>query len=82
MKMYASCPLCGHKLCKAENGTDVDSKGLPQYFLSDIMDEDVVCPFGLEDKKLLLFDDFLCWDEGRLIGTVSKETIALMPKSN
>ena len=40
------------------------------------------CPFGLEDKKLLLFDDFLCWDEGCLIGTVSKETIALMPKSN
>lgn len=60
----------------------VYSRGLPQYFLSDIMDEDVVCPFGLEDKKLLLFDDFLCWDEGCLIGTVSKETIALMPKSN
>ena len=60
----------------------VYSKGLPQYFLSDIMDEDVVCSFGLEDKKLLLYDDFLCWDEGCLIGTVSKETIALMPKSN
>ena len=26
MKMYASCPLCGHKLCKAENGSDVDVK--------------------------------------------------------
>lgn len=60
----------------------VYSKGLPQYFLSDIMDEDVVCSFGLEDKKLLLYDDFLCWDEGCLIGAVSKETIALMPKSN
>ncbi len=24
MKMYASCPICGHKLCKAENGSDVD----------------------------------------------------------
>ena len=40
------------------------------------------CPFGLEDKKLLLFDDFVCWDEGFLIGTVSKETIDLIPKSN
>lgn len=60
----------------------VYSKGLPQYFLSDIMEEDVVCPFGLEDKKLLLYDDFRCWDEGVLIGTVSKDVIRQMPKSN
>lgn len=26
MKMYASCPICGYKLCKAENGSDVDIK--------------------------------------------------------
>ena len=58
------------------------SKGLPQYFVSDIMDEDVVCPFGLEDKKLLLYDDFLCWDEGVLIGAVSKAVISQMPKAN
>lgn len=60
----------------------VYSRGLPQYFISDIMDEDIVCPIGLEDKKLLLFDDFLCWDEGCLIGKVSKETIRKMRKSN
>ena len=60
----------------------VYSKGLPQYFLSDIMDEDVVCPFGLEDKKLLLYDDFLCWDEGVLVGAVSKAVISQMPKAN
>ena len=60
----------------------VYSKGLPQYFVSDVMDEDVVCPFGLEDKKLLLYDDFLCWDEGVLIGAVSKDVIRQMPKSN
>ena len=59
-----------------------DSKGLPQFFVSDVMDEDVVCPFGLEDKKLLLYDDFLCWDEGVLVGAVSKEVISQMPKSN
>ena len=47
----------------------VYSKGLPQFFISDIMDEDVVCPIGLEDKKLLLFDDFSCWDEGCYMGT-------------
>ena len=59
-----------------------DSKGLPQFFVSDVMDEDVVCPFGLEDKKLLLYDDFLCWDEGVLVGAVSKEVISQMPKAN
>ena len=60
----------------------VYSRGLPQYFISDIMDDDIVCPFGLEDKKLLLFDDFTCWDEGCYVGTVSKETIKQMRKSN
>lgn len=30
---------------------DKNSKGLPQYFIFDIMDEDVACPFGLEDKN-------------------------------
>ncbi len=60
----------------------VYSKGLPQYFISDIMDDDVVCTVGLEDKKLLLFDDFTCWDEGEYIGAVSKDTIKQMRKSN
>lgn len=58
------------------------SGGLPQFFVSDVMDEDIVCPFGLEDKKLLLYDDFLCWDEGVLVGAVSKEVISRMPKVN
>lgn len=60
----------------------VYSKGLPQYFISDIMDEDIICPIGLEDKKLLLYDDFRCWDEGVLMGNVSKNVIAQMRKSN
>lgn len=60
----------------------VYSKGLPQYFISDIMDEDILCPFGMEDKKLLLYDDFRCWDEGVLMGNVSKNVIAQMRKSS
>ena len=60
----------------------VYSGGLPQFFLSDVMDEDVVCPFGMEDKKLLLYDDFGCWDEGCYMGAVSKDVIRQMPKSN
>lgn len=60
----------------------VYSKGLPQFFISDIMDEDIVCPYGIEDKKLLLYDDFRCWDEGVLMGKVSKDVIDRMPKEN
>ena len=60
----------------------VYSKGLYQYFISDIMDEDIVCTIGQEDKKLLLFDDFNCWDEGVLMVRVSEEVIEQLRKSN
>lgn len=60
----------------------VYSKGLPQFFISDIMDDDIVCPIGLEDKKLLLFDNFVCWDEGEYIGEVSADVIKRMRKCN
>lgn len=60
----------------------VYSRGLPQYFISDIMEDDVVTTVGVEDKKLLLFDNFVCWDEGELIGAVSQDTIKQMRKSN
>lgn len=60
----------------------VYSKGLYQYFISDIMDDDVVSTIGQEDKKLLLFDDFECWDEGCLMGKVSDEIISQMRKTN
>ena len=60
----------------------VYSKGLPQFFISDIMDEDIVCLFGVEDKKLLLFDDFGCWDEGCYMGQVSPTVISQLRKAN
>ena len=60
----------------------VYSRGLPMYLISDIEDGDVATMFGLEEKKLLLFDDFNCWDNGEWIGVISKETKALMPKTN
>ncbi len=55
---------------------------LPTYFKSDILDEDVACGFGVDDKKLLLFDSFRCVDEGEILGKVSPEIIEKMPKSN
>ena len=60
----------------------VYSRGLPQYFISDIMDEDVLCKIGDEESKLLLADDFGCWYDGCYMVKVSLETIRLMPKAN
>ena len=58
------------------------SRGLPQFFISDIMEEDVVCPYGEEERKLLLYDDFGCWDEGEYMGQVCDEVIGRLPKAN
>ena len=55
---------------------------LPTYFLSDILDEDVACPYGVDDRKVLLFDNFTCMNEGEILGKVSKEVIKQLPKSN
>ena len=58
------------------------SKHLQTYFVSDILERDVVCKIGQEDRKLLLFDNFLCIDEGVIIGKVSPEVVGEMSKSN
>lgn len=55
---------------------------LPTYFQSDILEDDVVCPIGIDGRKALLFDSFTCINEGEIIGEVSKEVIDQMPKCN
>ena len=55
---------------------------LPTYFVSDVMDEDIICPFGIDDRKAILADNFTCISDGEVIGTVSPEVIAKMPKAN
>ena len=52
----------------------VYSRGLPMYLISDIYSDDVLCRTGLEDKKLVLYDKFGCWDEGEYLGVMSEET--------
>ena len=70
------------KYIEKSNEKIVYSKGLPTYFVSDILEEDVICTIGQEDRKILLFDNFTCLDEGLVVGKVSKETIEQMPKCN
>ena len=55
---------------------------LPTYTRSDILDEDIACPYGVDDRKLLLFDSFRCIVDGEILGQVSPEILAEMPKCN
>ena len=55
---------------------------LPTYFESDVLDEDILAPYGIDDRKAILADDFLCMADGEVIGKVSPEVIAKMPKAN
>lgn len=55
---------------------------LPTYFVSDVIDEDILAPYGIDDRKAILADDFLCMVDGEVIGKVSPEVIAKMPKVN
>ena len=47
------------------------SKGLPQFVISDMREEDIIAAIGMDDSKLLLYDDFTCIDEGCFVGVVS-----------
>ena len=60
----------------------VYSKHLQTFFITDILEEDVVCTIGKEDRKILLFDDFYCLDfnTGEVLGKVNQELIDKLPK--
>ena len=55
---------------------------LPAYFESDVLDEDIIVPYGIDNRKAVLADDFLCMVEGEIMGRVSSEVIEKMPKVN
>lgn len=57
---------------------------LPTYIKSSILDEDIVCPTGIDGKKVILFDDFTCIDDDGVIKgkASSPEVLAQMPKAN
>ena len=63
------------KYLEKANEKIVYSRGTEQYFVSDVTEEDVVCRIGVGERKLLLYDDFVCWDEGEYLGKVNRELI-------
>ena len=63
----------------------VYSRGLKTYLVADILDEDILCPYNPDDEygnKYILSPQFTCITEGEILGTVSPEVIAQMPKCN
>lgn len=55
---------------------------LPTYIVSDILDDDIICPYGVDNRKAILFDNFTCIEDGCIIGQASEEVINQMPKCN
>ena len=62
----------------------VYSRGLKTYFVSDVLDKDIVCRMGNKEHgfKYILAPNFTCMVDGEIIGTVSPEVIEKMPKAN
>lgn len=50
----------------------VYSRGTPMYLIADVKEKDVLTRMGEEGQKLLLFDNFECWDGGRYLGKVNE----------
>ena len=62
----------------------VYSRGMKTYFVSDVLEEDILCKMGDEEHgfKYIRADDFNRISEGEIMGKVSYEVIEKMPKSN
>lgn len=71
------------KYIEKDGGRICQGGDVKPYMLANILGEDVITAYGVEDRKLLLFDDFTCIDDDGVVhGKVSPEVIDQMPKSN
>ena len=59
------------------------SKNTKTYKVYDILDDDILCPYGQEGRKVLLFQDHACFVEGEYIGQYKNpETKNQLPTCN
>ena len=75
---------CIAYLCKYMEKTGermIFSKHLPQYYIGDILEEDVVMRTGNEERKLILFDDFMLLNatSGEILGSAEAYNIKSLP---
>lgn len=50
----------------------VYSRGTPMYLITDVEEKDVLTRMGEENRKLLLVDNFECWDGDKYLGRVNE----------
>lgn len=73
------------KYMEKQNVKAVYSRGLYEFFRTDVQGKDVVGKMETldeTDNRLILAPKFTCWDEGVKVGEASPETIAKLPKSS
>ncbi|MEG1663127.1 MAG: hypothetical protein RR338_03985, partial [Clostridia bacterium] len=71
------------KYINKTNEKIVYSRDTPMYVITDVMAVDVACRTGEDEDKLVLFDNFTCWDEGCLVGGIDDpKTKAQLRTSN
>ena len=72
------------KYISKNNEKIVYSRGLKTYFVSDVLDKDILCRMGDEEHgfKYILAPNFTCISDGEIMGTVSPEVLEKMPKAN
>ena len=71
------------KYIEKEGGRLCQGGDIKPYFVVTVMDEDIVCSYGKEERKYILADSFTCIDQDGVVhGEVSPEVIDRMPKIN
>lgn len=71
------------KYIEKEGGRLCQGGDIKPYFVATVMDEDIICSYGKEERKYILADNFTCIDQDGVVhGEVSPEVIDKMPKSN
>ena len=60
----------------------VYSRNIPTYYVTDILDEDVLCNLGDDDPRLILADNFSSFNEGCYVGEICTETKKKLKTAN
>ena len=60
----------------------ISSRGVKQFFISDIQREDILARYADQENKFILSPKFLCITDGGILGEVSEKIIAQLPKAN
>jgi hypothetical protein len=64
------------KYLQKDGGKLIYSRNIPTYYISDILEEDIVCKYSEneDDPRVILFDNFNCFNEGTYVGEICTET--------